>query len=101
MTHITCPHCGDTYPDFDVAHVCSSGQYAPKLKIKTNEQVKKLWADPRFQLLADIDKLLEGSKIWGGMGWTYIPIHPVHYLPVKERMRKAMDDLKAEYGVEE
>jgi len=66
-----------------------------------NEHVKKLWADPRFQLLADIDKLLEGSKIWGGMGWSYIPIHPVQYLPVKERMRKAMDDLKAEYGVEE
>jgi len=28
---ITCMHCGDSYPDFDVAHVCSSGQYAPKL----------------------------------------------------------------------
>ena len=27
----TCNHCGDTFPDFDVAHVCSKGQYAPKL----------------------------------------------------------------------
>ena len=24
----TCPFCGDTYPDFDVAHVCSRGPYA-------------------------------------------------------------------------
>jgi hypothetical protein len=31
MKQITCPHCGDTYPDFDVAHVCSRGQYAPKM----------------------------------------------------------------------
>jgi hypothetical protein len=31
MKHITCSHCGDTYPDFDVAHVCSRGLYAPEL----------------------------------------------------------------------
>ena len=34
MKHITCMHCGDTYPDFDVAHVCSKGAYAPKLESK-------------------------------------------------------------------
>ena len=28
MKQITCPFCADTYPDFDVAHVCSKGQYA-------------------------------------------------------------------------
>lgn len=100
MKQITCQHCGDTYPDFDVAHVCSSGQYAPKLKLNIDEQVKKLWADPRFKILADVDRLLEGSKIWGGMEWTYNPIHPVKYLPVKERVRKALDELKTEYGVE-
>ena len=33
---ITCPHCGDTYPDFDVAHVCSKGLHAPKLKENIN-----------------------------------------------------------------
>ena len=36
MKHITCQHCADTYPDFDVAHVCSRGPYAPKL----NENIK-------------------------------------------------------------
>jgi len=66
-----------------------------------NEQVKKMWADPRFELLAELDKLLNGSKMWGGMGWTYHPIHPVKYRPVAEKVRKALDDLKAEYGVEE
>ena len=65
-----------------------------------NEQVKKMWADPRFKLLAELDKLLDGSKVWGGMGWTYHPIHPVKYRPVAEKVRKALDDLKAEYGVE-
>ena len=42
---ITCPHCGDTYPDFDVAHVCSKGPYAVKLKPKMNERIKQLWEE--------------------------------------------------------
>jgi len=37
-----CPHCRDTYPDFDAAHVCSRGPYAPKLKLKKNERIKEL-----------------------------------------------------------
>jgi hypothetical protein len=63
--------------------------------------VIKFWADPRFEILAEMDKLLNGSKIWGGQEWSYHPIHPVKYLPVAEKVRVAMDALKAEYGVEE
>jgi hypothetical protein len=37
-----CQHCQTTYPDFDVAHVCSRGPYAPKLKLKMNERIKEL-----------------------------------------------------------
>jgi len=44
MKPITCPHCGDTYPDFDVAHVCSQGPLAPKLKPKMNERIRDLLA---------------------------------------------------------
>jgi hypothetical protein len=43
MTHITCPHCNDTYPTFDAAHVCSKGPYAPRLKPKMNERIDKLF----------------------------------------------------------
>ena len=66
-----------------------------------NEQVEKMWADPRFQLLADMDRLLNGDRIWAGMDWHYNPIHPVKYRPVAKRVRQALDDLKTEYGVEE
>lgn len=66
-----------------------------------NEQVKKMWTDPRFQLLADMDKLLNGSRVWGGMEWSYGYIHPFQYRPVAEKVRKALDDLHKEYGVEE
>ena len=42
MKQITCPHCADTYPDFDVAHVCSRGPYAVKLKPRMNERIREL-----------------------------------------------------------
>ena len=42
MKQITCNFCGDTYPDFDAAHVCSKGPYAPRLKPKMNERIAKL-----------------------------------------------------------
>ena len=45
MKQITCPHCGDNYPDFDVAHVCSRGPYAPRLKPKMNERIRELMAE--------------------------------------------------------
>jgi len=65
------------------------------------DNVIKMWNDPRFEILAEVDKLLTGSKIWAGMEYTYHPIHPDKYLPVAEKIRKALDELKAEYGVEE
>ena len=60
----------------------------------------KMWGDPRFQILAEVDKLLNGSRVWAGQDWTYNPIHPVKYLPVKAKVRQALDDLKTEYGLE-
>jgi hypothetical protein len=42
MKQITCNFCGDTYPDFDVAHVCSKGPYAPRLKPKMNKRIGQL-----------------------------------------------------------
>jgi hypothetical protein len=65
-----------------------------------NKQAEAMWADPRFQLLADLDRLLDSSKIWGGMEWVYHPIHPVKYRPMAERVRAELGKLYEEYGVE-
>ena len=66
-----------------------------------NDQVVKMWSDPRFQILADMDRLLDSSKVWGGMEWVYHPIHPAKYRPVAERVRAELDKLYQEYGVKE
>jgi hypothetical protein len=66
-----------------------------------NEQVEKMWQDPRFQLLADLDRLFNSSKVWGGQEWVYHPIHPVKYRPMAERVRAELGKLYTEYGVEE
>ena len=57
MKQITCPHCGDTYPDFDVAHMCSRGPYAHKLKPKINERIQQLKEQARdfYLLQEDLD----------------------------------------------
>ena len=65
------------------------------------DHVFKMWDDPRFEILAEVDKLLTGSKTWAGMEYTYHPIHPDKYKPVAVKVRQALDDLKKEYGVEE
>jgi hypothetical protein len=93
-----CYKCGyDDNGSGDTAHICGPVN-VPK---QNPSNLDKMWADPRFQLYADMIKLLEGSRVWGGMDWTYHPIHPFKYLPIKERVRKALDDVKQEYGVEE
>ena len=61
----------------------------------------KMCRDPRFEILAEVDRLLNSSRVWGGLEWVYHPIHPVKYRPVAEKVRRALDDLKREYGVEE
>jgi hypothetical protein len=42
MNRLTCINCGDTYPDFDVAHVCSKGPYAYKIKSMSNNKIEEL-----------------------------------------------------------
>ena len=58
-----------------------------------------MWADTRFQVYVDVLHLLESDRIWGGMDWVYHPIHPTKYLSVRDKVRKALDNVKAEYGI--
>jgi hypothetical protein len=93
-----CYKCGyDDNGTGDTAHICGP----VNMPRQDPSNLVKMWDDPRFQLLADLDQLLESSRVWGGMEWTYHPIHPFKYLPIKERVRKALDEVKAEYGVKE
>jgi hypothetical protein len=71
------------------------------MESEMNEQVKAMWADPRFQLLADLDRVFGSNKVWGGQEWVYHPIHPAKYRPMAERIRAELRNLYTEYGVEE
>ena len=63
--------------------------------------LEKFWADPRFQFLIETIKVLESSRIWGGMEWVYNPVHSYKYLPLLEKARGEMKKLKSEYGIGE
>ena len=43
-----------------------------------------------LSVLSDIAHGLEGARIWGGMDWTYNPLHPFKYLPLREKARAAI-----------
>ena len=36
-------------------------------------------------VLGDVWYALEKARIWGGMEWKYNPLHPVHYLPARDK----------------
>jgi hypothetical protein len=94
-----CDKCGyDDKGTGDTAHICGPVNFPTPI---VDDNKFKLWADPCFQILAEVDKLLNGDKMWGGMEWTYHPIHPFKYLPVAVKVQQALDELKKEYGVEE
>jgi len=40
--------------------------------------------------LVDVSYTLEKARIWGGMDWTYNPLHPVHYLPARDKASAAI-----------
>ena len=63
-----------------------------------NENVKAMWADPRFKLLADLTRLLDSSK-WCGMELVYHPMHSVQYHPMADRLHAELCNLYTEYGV--
>ena len=43
-------------------------------------------------LLVDTIYQLEKARIWNGMDWAYNPLHPIIYLPVLEKLRKALKE---------
>ena len=49
-----------------------------------NERLRKV--------LVDIKYGLEGARIWGGMEWTYNPLHPFKYLHLLEAARAALGE---------
>jgi glutamine cyclotransferase len=48
------------------------------------------------ETLNDIAYGLEKSRIWGGMDWSYHPMHPVKYLPLRDKARAALAKARGE-----
>lgn len=43
-----------------------------------------------LRVLSDVAYGLESARIWGGMEWTYNPLHPYKYLPLRDKARAAI-----------
>ena len=68
---------------------------APALPAEVREALKEA-----REALVDVKYGLEGARIWGGMDWTYNPLHPVKYLPLRDKTESAIARIDALGGVE-
>ena len=60
---------------------------AAALLRRQHETIKQL-----REALIDCKYGLEGARIWGGMEWTYNPLHAYKYLPLRDRAEQALKD---------
>ena len=47
------------------------------------------------EALSDIAHGLEHARIWGGMKWEYNPLHPIHYVPLRDKARAVLAKIEA------
>ena len=73
----------DLYATGD-AHQQDIEQAAAELR-RLHEENKAL-----LSVLSDVAYGLESARIWGGMDWTYNPLHPFKYLPLRDKARAAI-----------
>ena len=111
MKQITCNFCGDTYPDFDAAHVCSKGPYAPRLKTKMNERIRELkesacpkidWA-ARYHVELNNGEKEKWMNEWFEKFAELIVRECVEQIIIRERADGEwyQDDIFKHFGVEE
>ena len=72
-------------------HSCHAGcQKAGCVNRRLRERVAHL-----EQLITDATYTLSKARIWGGMDWTYNPLHPIHYKPMRDRLAGEADVIYA------
>jgi hypothetical protein len=47
------------------------------------------------QLITDATYTLSKARMWGGMEWTYNPLHPMYYAPMRDRLAAEADAIYA------
>ena len=85
MEMITCKFCGDSFPSFDVAHVCSKGRYAPVLPDPVREAFERVSA-PSFGHELTFPKNTKGEYV--------DPVLEDHWQTFQEGWELAIEFLK-------
>ena len=101
---ITCPFCGDTYPDYDVAHVCSRGPYAPQLKAQLKAQYKHTMNERIKELAKQAEQTFGGTFTFNGGEVSMINLEKFAELIIAECASLVVGDpafILEHFGVEE
>lgn len=78
----------------EVTRLTEAHDWQYKMAGERLRRVEKLEAENAKlrQVISDIAYGLESSRIWGGMDWTYNPLHPFKYLPLRDAARAALGE---------
>lgn len=74
----------------EVVHIDDVREYGKACAAAERERIKVL-----ERLVIDAAYSLKKARIWNGMGWTYNPLHPVHYAPMRERLDNECNNIEA------
>jgi hypothetical protein len=71
---------------FEITKATPNGLKAAAMLRKQDAAIKQL-----REALVDCKYGLEGARIWGGMEWTYNPLHPYKYLQLRDKAEAALE----------
>jgi len=96
-----CPACGQGKLTLQHTYVCDNchSDIADDTLSKLN-LISEFYNDPNFIILSEVERVLQSQKVWAGMEYNYGPINPVHYKPLLDKVRDAIDSIARLYGVQ-
>ena len=60
------------------------------VRLYTSPPQRKPLMDELLETLEEIAYGLESARVWGGMEFSYNPLHPYKYLPLRDKARAAI-----------
>lgn len=75
-----------------------AGGWTRELGRKAADELRRLHEENKalLSVLSDVAYGLESARIWNGMDWSYNPLHPFKYLPLRDKARAAIAKAKGE-----
>jgi hypothetical protein len=70
-----------------------------EINLMDMNKLMELYKDPRHGILSEVLRVLDSQRIWAGMEYTYHPLSPRVYRPLRDKVSIELDKIAKEYGL--